>query len=214
MAEINKDKITEMGNPAKPQGENGKLMLTRMNEDHYDVTTWALSFFSFSENDIVLDIGCGGGRTLSRMSDNIISGHLTGVDYSSTSVEMSKETNASVISTGKMDIIEASVEALPFEDNTFDKIITVESFYFWPDPEENLKEVLRVLKTGAKFLLVADIYDSKELSDMQRENIKKYNLFNPSLEMFSTLLRNAGFSDVVIHTKVNTTWVCAEGTNR
>ena len=212
MAEINKDKITEMGNPAKPQGENGKLMLTRMNEDHYDVTTWALSFFSFSENDIVLDIGCGGGRTLSRMSDNIISGHLTGVDYSSTSVEMSKETNASVISTGKMDIIEASVEALPFEDNTFDKIITVESFYFWPDPEENLKEVLRVLKTGAKFLLVADIYDSKELSDMQRENIKKYNLFNPSLEMFSTLLRNAGFSDVVIHTKVNTTWVCAEGT--
>ena len=71
MSEINKDKITEMGNPAKPAGEEGKLMLSRMNDDHYDVTTWALSFFSFNENDNVLDIGCGGGRTLNRMAEFI-----------------------------------------------------------------------------------------------------------------------------------------------
>ena len=47
----NKDKITELGNPAKPQGAEGKEMLSRMNDSHYDVTTWALSFFDFKEND-------------------------------------------------------------------------------------------------------------------------------------------------------------------
>lgn len=211
MSEINKDKITEMGNPAKPAGEEGKLMLSRMNDDHYDVTTWALSFFSFNENDNVLDIGCGGGRTLNRMAEFIKSGHLTGVDYSDTSVEMSLEYNSDLIASGKMHIVTASVEDLPFVNDSFDKIITVESFYFWPDPVENLKEVLRVLKSGAKFLLVADIYDRDDLSDKLKENIKKYNLFNPSLEAFSKLLKDAGFSKVVIHTKEDTTWVCAEG---
>lgn len=211
MSEINKDTITEIGNPARPQGEEGKLMLSRMNDEHYDVTTWALSFFSFNENDNVLDIGCGGGRTLNRMAENITSGHLTGVDYSRTSVEMSKDMNSDLINSGKMDIIEASVESLPFDDDSFDKIITVESFYFWPDPVENLKEVLRVLKPSSKFLLVADIYDRDDLSDKQKDNIKKYNLFNPSLEKFSTLLKSAGFSKVIIHTKEATTWVCAEG---
>ena len=44
------------------------------------------------------------------------------------------------------EVLEGSVEALPFADDGFDKIITVESFYFWPDPQENLKEVRRVLK--------------------------------------------------------------------
>ena len=53
-----------------------------------------------------------------------------------------------------MDLVEASVEKLPFADNAFDKIITVESFYFWPDPAENLKEVYRVLKEQGTFLLV------------------------------------------------------------
>ena len=211
MSEIDKDKITEIGNPAKPQGAEGKMMLSRMNEEHYDVTTWALGFFSFSESDNILDIGCGGGRTLNRMSENIKSGHLTGVDYSKTSVEMSKEINSKNISIGLMDIIEASVENLPFDDNSFNKIITVESFYFWPDPAENLKEVRRVLKENGRFLLVADIYDRDDLSDRQKENIKKYNLYNPSLETFEQLMKSAGFSECIIHTKDNTTWVCAEG---
>lgn len=211
MAEISTDKITELGNPAKPQGTEGKIMLNRMNEDHFDVTTWALSFFSFCESDHVIDIGCGGGRTLNRMAKSIVSGHLTGVDYSSTSVEMSKETNEDYIKNGMMDIVEASVEKLPFDTASFDKIITVESFYFWPDPLDNLKEVRRVLKENGTFLLVADIYDCDELSDTQKANIKKYNLFNPSLEGFESLMKAAGFSKVIIHTKENTTWVCAEG---
>ena len=123
--------ITDSGNPRKPTGDDGQKMLERMNESHYAVTGWALEHWNINESDIILDIGCGGGATLKRMSDSVVSGHLTGVDYSSTSVEMSKETNYDSVKSGKTDIIEASVEHLPFLDNSFDKIITVESFYFW-----------------------------------------------------------------------------------
>lgn len=203
--------VTEQGNPAKPQGTAGEEMLNRMNESHYAVTGWALGFFEFSGNENVLDIGCGGGETLRRMSEKINGGHLTGVDYSAVSVKMSSEHNVESISDGKMDIVEASVENLPFDDNSFDNIITVESFYFWNNPPENLKEVYRVLNENGTFLIVADIYGGAELSDSEIENIRKYNLFNPTPDEFEKLLTYAGFKDVKIHTKTDTNWICAEG---
>jgi len=203
--------ITEMGNPAKPHGSAGFEMLTRMNDSRYEVTGWALEKFTFSGSERVLDIGCGGGATLHRMAEKITSGHLTGVDYSPVSVELSSKNNSDDIASGKMNVVEASVESLPFTDNSFDRIITVESFYFWPDPQENLREVYRVLDKGGVFLIVADVYGDAELSEESLEGIRKYSLYNPTRAEFRELLENAGFTDVTIHTKDGTSWICAEG---
>lgn len=203
--------ITELGDPRKPHGEAGAEMLEGMNEHHSAVTGWALGFFDFKENDRVLDIGCGGGETLRRMSAMVKNGKLTGADYSELSVRMSKEHNKADVESGKMQIIEASVEKLPFDDEAFDKIITVESFYFWPDPQENLREVCRVLAKGGKFLIVADINGDAELDKSDIEGIRKFSLYNPKLDEFRTLLENAGFINVAVHTKDGQKWVCAEG---
>lgn len=211
MEQNHQEEITLKGNPRKPQGEEGRQMLSRMNESHASVTQWALGFFDFQESDRVLDIGCGGGATLARMAGHIVSGHLTGIDYSGTSVEMSRELNTDAVKSGKMDILEGSVEQLPFEDGAFDKIITVESFYFWPNPVENLKEVHRVLKKGGRFLLVADIYQKEGLSQKTLDNIRRYELLNPTPEEFQKMFAQAGFSEAMIHTEQGQDWICVEG---
>lgn len=59
----------------------------------------------------------------------------------------------------------ASVEQMLFSADVFDKIITVESFYFWPDPLEDLGEVRRVLKPGGRFILAASIYGREGLGE-------------------------------------------------
>jgi len=210
--ERTQQEITISGNPGKPVGEDGEKMLRRMNESHYVVTGWALEHWKIRENDRILDIGCGGGATLKRMSEEVRDGHLIGVDYSATSLELSGKTNAEALQQGKMDLVEASVEKLPFADNAFDKIITVESFYFWPNPQENLKEVRRVLKTGGTFLLVADIYEKPGLPREVKDNIRKFHLFNPTREQFKNLFREAGFAETKIHTKDGEDWICVEGT--
>lgn len=133
--------ITTAGNPARPTGEAGQQMLARMNESHAALTAWGLSHFHWRGDETVLDIGCGGGANLHRMSAHITTGHLTGVDYSATSVQTSRQTNADDIAAGKMTVCEGSVEALPFTDQTFDKITTVESFYFWPNPPETFETI-------------------------------------------------------------------------
>ena len=66
MSEVKKteEEITREGNPRKPQGEEGKVMLDRMNHSHYEVTGWALAHWKIKGDDQILDIGCGGGMTL------------------------------------------------------------------------------------------------------------------------------------------------------
>lgn len=210
-ARENQEEITKKGNPRKPQGEEGEQMLRRMNESHFPVTEWALGFLDFGDCDQVMDIGCGGGATLMRMSDRVQAGHLVGVDYSNVSVKLSREMNAADIRSGKIEILEASVEKLPFEDERFDKIVTVESFYFWPNPADSLREVLRTLKKGGVFLLVADIYQTDHMEKKTLENIERYGLFNPTETEFRELFEQAGFASVKIHTKDGEDWICVEG---
>ena len=207
----NRASITELGDPRKPHGEAGAEMLAGMNEHHSPVTEWALGFFDFNSRDKILDIGCGGGETIRKMSQFVQNGKIYGVDYSELSVKLSTEHNSKDVESGKVQITEASVEKLTYSDDFFDKIITVESFYFWPDPQENLKEVYRILAKDGKFLIVADINGDAELSEEDIDGIKKYGLFNPTLSQFCDLLENAGFKDIKIHTQIGKKWVCAEG---
>lgn len=202
---------TLMGNPGKPEGEAGAAMLARMNKTHGPVTEWALSFMDPTGADRLLDIGCGGGATMERLAKLAPQARITGLDHSPISVQESKEFNQALIDEGRVEVLEASVEELPFEDNTFDRITTVESFYFWPAPQENLKEVRRVLKPGGRFFLIADIYGKAGLDQTTLENIDLYDLFNPSKEEFLILFRNAGFIAVKIHVKDGTDWICVEG---
>lgn len=202
---------TVLGNPRKPEGEAGAVMLSRMNQSHGPVTEWGLSFMDPAGAAQLLDIGCGGGATIGRLAKLAPEAKVTGVDYSPVSVQESKEYNAGLIGQGRVEILEASVEELPFADETFDRITTVESFYFWPDPEENLKEVRRVLKPGGRFFLIADIYGKAGLDQAVLENIELYDLFNPSKDEFLILFRNAGFTAVKIHVKDGTDWICVEG---
>lgn len=209
---VNKKRsITELGNPGNPHGEAGAEMLAGMNERHYEVTGWALGFFDFANTDNVLDIGCGGGETIRRMAEKVSCGRVVGVDHSELSVKISRENNKEYIGNGRVEVMRASVERLPFGNDSFDKIITVESFYFWPDPPENLKEVYRVLANKGKFLIVADINGDAELDESDIEAIEKFSLFNPRLSELEALMNDAGFRNVVIHTVSGKKWVCAEG---
>ena len=159
----------------------------------------------------VLDVGCGGGNTLARMAERVTEGHLVGIDYSETSVEASRAFNSMLVAAGRMEILPGSVESLPFSDAHFDKVVTVESFYFWPNPSESLKEVARVVKPGGTFLLLAEIYERPDLPVGIREKVEAYELTNPTPEEFERLFRAAGFAQVETHFMDGEYWIAVVG---
>ena len=110
----------------KPNGEVGKAIAKDMNIAHFELTNWGFEKINIRKNDVTLDIGCGGGRTVNRMASIATEGKTFGIDYSTDCVEWSKDYNEKFIKDNKVEILSASVEKIPFENDKFDIISAVE----------------------------------------------------------------------------------------
>jgi SAM-dependent methyltransferase len=52
-------------------------------------------------------------------------------------------------------VLRADVSALPFEDGSFDRAYSVNSVFFWPDPDAAFAEIYRVLRPGGLAVIAA-----------------------------------------------------------
>lgn len=197
-------------NARSPKGFWGKLMIRSMNKGHYQVTGWGLEHIEIKENFAILDVGCGGGKTVYRLNQ-ITKGKVYGIDYSQLAVEKSKKLNRKALKSNKVQIDIGSVSSLPYKDNMFDLITAVETFYFWPNKLNDLKEVFRVLKPKGELLLVFEMRKTNSDPNKWTEVEKLANIKAVSEEEIRNILLKAGFSSVKTYTKESTTWLCAIG---
>ena len=79
----------------------------------------------------ILDVGCGGGKTISTLAALANEGTVYGIDYSAASVAASRRTNRSAIEAGRVDVRQGTVSHLPFSDGMFDVVTAVETHYYW-----------------------------------------------------------------------------------
>ncbi len=141
-----------------PRGTIGSSMLCIMNAAHKKLTKWALQKVHIKTDAVILDIGCGGGKTIQTLSKQTPFGKIHGIDYSDQAVENSKKANMKDVKTEKVIIHQASVSSIPYHTDFFDLITAFQTHYFWPDVEHDIKEVFRVLKPNGSFLLVAETF--------------------------------------------------------
>jgi len=97
-----------------------------------------------------LDLGCGTGQLLSRISKSGIS--LAGIDIAPEMIAISRQKLGE-----KADLRVGDVEKLPWENESFDVVLSTLSFHHYPDPMSVLKEATRVLKTGGR-LIIGDVW--------------------------------------------------------
>ena len=153
-------------NARNPQGELGEQLIDNMNINHEGLAKWSLIHLSISKDDIILDIGCGGGVNVKRFL-KITENNVYGLDYSELAVERSTKLNQTSIDDGRCEIIQGSVSDLPFKDNSFDIVTAFETVYFWPDFVNDLKEIFRVLKEDG-IIFIANEALPKENDDRQK----------------------------------------------
>jgi len=114
-----------MNQCSRPTGWIGRFTLWRMNLSHSKLTDWGLGFISVGNQNTILDIGCGGGRTVSKLAAIAAQGKVYGIDHSDESVAAASRMNARLIDAGRVEIRLGSVSALPFPETMFDIITGV-----------------------------------------------------------------------------------------
>jgi SAM-dependent methyltransferase len=197
----------------KPQGWMGRFQLWSMNSRHSKLTDWGLTRVSIRPDFHILDIGCGGGRTIGKLAAAVPEGKVYGIDHSEESVAASIRNNAQGIERGRVEIQQASVSALPFANGAFDLITAVETHYFWPDLAADMREVFRVLKSGGRFIMIAEAYRGAQTATAKL--VERY-LPLTGMALLTTsehhdLCTNAGFVDVQVIEKPKKGWIVSVG---
>ncbi len=199
----------------KPSGLFGRFVLWDMNRHHSKLTDWGLSHVSIKQTDSILDVGCGGGRTINKLAAMASEGKVFGIDYSEDSVAAARRTNARWIDIGRVEIEQGSVSQLPFADDSVDLVTAIETHLFWPDLPNDFRKIFRVLKPGGTLLIVAEIYrGGKHLEGVRKKIFEKHLAANMNLltpDEHRGLFTNAGFSDVQVLEELNKGWICAVG---
>ena len=131
-----------------PTGLLGRFMGRLMNRHNAKMNAFALELLELTPADRVLEIGFGGGVTLPTLIER--AGFVAGIDRSHVMAERAKAMYAGVVAAGRAEFREGTVEALPFEVKSFDKVCTVNTIYFWRSLEAGFAEIHRVLTPGGR----------------------------------------------------------------
>jgi ubiquinone/menaquinone biosynthesis C-methylase UbiE len=174
------------GRPRGVLGRLGGIIMARANAD---CGAWVTELLEVEANDSVLEVGFGPGVIIQRLSKLASAGHVAGIDPSREMVEQARARNAIGIKGGLIDLQRGSVESLPFDDNSFDKALAINSMQVWPDSNTGLTEIRRVMKPGASVAIGFTSYSGQQ---------------NKGL---AEMLRAAGFEKTTVAEKDN--WFCA-----
>jgi ubiquinone/menaquinone biosynthesis C-methylase UbiE len=145
----------------------------------------------------VLDLGCGTGwatRLLARLIGDgpRASGQVVGLDISD---EMVRRARAQSRAFENLLFVWGSAEEIPWEENYFDKILSIESFYYYPDQVRVLEELLRVLAPGGRLFILINLYRDNPYSLAWVDQLK-IPIQVRSAQEYALLLGAHGFEDV------------------
>ena len=196
---------------SKPTGWLGRFSLWRMNASHSKLTDWGLGHVAIEAHYTILDVGCGGGRTVFKLAGKATQGKVYGVDYSEESVSASKRLNAAWIDLGRVEIRHGSVSQLPFADGMFDLVTAVETHFWWPNLPGDMREVFRVTKPGGVVIVIAEIYKGANTasSRLAEKYASRTCLTLLSADEHRGMCTNAGYKDVQVNEERSKGWICA-----
>lgn len=180
----------------KPRGRFGRFLARGMNLGHSGLTKWGLGFIDIASDIDILDIGCGGGKTIRRLADIATDGKVFGIDYSPDAVVVAKKKNHRLINEGRAEIFQEAVSSMRFSDDAFDLITAFETHYFWPNFRNDLKEVHRVAKQDGQLLIVGAVYKSKKFDRRNQRIVDALGMAYLNIEEFREVLEGAGFSEI------------------
>ena len=128
------------------------------------------SLGTLASGERVLDLGCGAGL------DSLVAAQMVGPAGSVTGIDMTPEmltkarAGVAELGVGNATFVEGEAERLPFDDESFDVVISNGVIDLIPDKDAVFSELHRVLVPGGR-IQVADVTIQEPVSEEGRRNI-------------------------------------------
>src|SRR3954470_23452722 len=138
----------------------------KMENHHLDITEKTIRLMNLRPGERVLDLGCGSGWA-TRLVARLVGegpqgfGQVVGLDISD---EMIRQARADSREFENILYVWGSAQQIPWEENFFDKVLSVESFYYYADQDRALSELFRVLAPHGRLFILINLYKDNPYS--------------------------------------------------
>ncbi len=133
-----------------PTGLIGQIIGERMVRQHAPETAWSIALLELRPADRVLEIGCGAGRAIALALKHGLNQQIVGFDLSATMIQSAARRNEAAHRRGQLALLRGDIAELPFHDRHFDKIVSIHTFYFWPNPRAIVDQIVALLVVGGR----------------------------------------------------------------
>ncbi|MEO8240157.1 MAG: class I SAM-dependent methyltransferase [Flavobacterium sp.] len=171
-----------------PTGEKGIEMANMMHETNINMTRHSIQNLNISTANKILELGHGNAGHLEFLLQQAEKLTYYGLEMSELMFQEARQINRNFVSQKQAFFSLYDGNIIPFQDSFFDKIFTVNTIYFWQEPEKLLLEIYRILKPNGNFCLTfADEGFMKQLPFTEYE----FTLYN--IEKAQQLIEKTAF---------------------
>ncbi|HEY2480821.1 MAG TPA: class I SAM-dependent methyltransferase [Caulobacteraceae bacterium] len=137
----------------RPQGVAGRIFGVLMELINAPAYRFALDLLELGPANVVLEIGFGTGRMIELLLA-ATTGRIAGVDPTPTMVEVASRRGQVRRNAHRVSLTLGSDQTLDFPEASFDRVVVLHAFQFWPDPERSLRRIRTLLRPGGRLVLV------------------------------------------------------------
>ena len=138
---------------AHPKGLFGRFVGRMMDRGNAPMNEFVVRCMDAAPYHHTLEVGFGSGWVLRHLLQTVNCEYVAGVEISQTMLARAKQRLECELTRGRLDLHNAGVHGLPFADERFDRVCSVNTIYFWDDPVAGLIEINRVLNPSGRFVL-------------------------------------------------------------
>lgn len=174
-----------------PSGWFGQLLLRLLNRKNAPMNDLVLSELQLQSGSRILEIGFGGGDLMSKLVKTGLPAQIVGIERSPEALKVCQNRFQRLIQQGAIEIHLADAAALPFSNQSFNQICTVNTLYFWPDASQVLIECHRVLIPGSTLAIG---YTSKTYLEQQK--LAQHGFAVYEVTEVEMMMSRAGFTQI------------------
>jgi len=138
---------------SKPNGDDGISIANMMHDSNIGMTQKTIAALNIANGDLILELGHGNCKHLPEILNKAENTSYYGLEISELMQKQAAENNSAATQGNKASFHLYDGNKIPFSDNTFNNILTVNTIYFWEDAEAFIQEIYRVLKPGGRFAI-------------------------------------------------------------
>jgi ubiquinone/menaquinone biosynthesis C-methylase UbiE len=113
--------------------------------------TFLKNYLNLSGGEMILDIACGTGELERLLLEDFPHLRIIGVDISEKMLDIAR---SKLADRPNLEFLQASAIALPFQDHSFDLVVTASALHYFEPPVDSLKEMHRILKPNGKLIVM------------------------------------------------------------